>query len=210
MEINSRHIILAGLLFVAGIGLLLLPMRTNVTEADAPFLMEELNDNTRFFSTDEVARMIIEGDPTLLLVDLREQEEFESFTLPGAMNIPFRELLAPEHLDLLSDPRRSIILFSNGDVLPERAWLLLRRLKAGQQHILRGGLNAWAETILRPTEPPEAAPAEELSLYSSRLGARQYFTGGSSLNLTDETRPNEPEQVNVLPRPRKTAIEGGC
>ncbi|HRZ76388.1 MAG TPA: rhodanese-like domain-containing protein, partial [Bacteroidales bacterium] len=148
MKITKRHIVLAGLLFIAGFGLLLLPMQENSKEISPEELLAELNDDTRFYTTDQVARMIIDKDPSFLLIDVRSPEAFGSFSLEGAINLPFADLMSPDALDLLSDDTRSLVLYSNDHVLAEQAWMLLRRMNLTHIHIMEGGLNRWMETIL--------------------------------------------------------------
>jgi rhodanese-related sulfurtransferase len=214
MKITKRHIILAGLLFVAGVGLLLLPMQENSSEMPPEILLAELNDETRFYSTDLVAQMIIDKDPSFLLVDVRSAEEFDAFSLEGAINIPFAEVISQDALDLFSDDTRAIVLYSNDHTLAEQAWLLLRRKNYKHIHVMQGGLNRWVETILMPPAPGTSDPKEAHDLYSARLGARMYFTGvnpaGSTGTQAIGQEATTKERVIPVKRNRQSAIEGGC
>lgn len=221
MKLTITHIILALLLLIAAVGLAILPQTNNKDEVSADLLLEELNDQTRFLSTDQVAKIIIDQDPSILLVDVRSPKEFAAFTLPGAMNIPFENLLEDEYAYTLKDVTRSIVLFSNGDIKAEQAWLLCKRMGLNHLHIMKGGLNCWAETILMPIEPPQTAPAEDHNLYQARLGAKQYFTG---VNPVIPAKPEakkeaiipakkEEKQTEVIvpvKKEKQTVIEGGC
>lgn len=210
---NIRYLALAGLMLIAGAGLLLLPMQQNTEELDPEVLLAELNDDTRYFSTDEVAQKIIDQDPSILPVDVRSPEEYEAFSLEGAINIPFEDLLQEDNLALLQDDRRGLVLYSNGDLRAEQAWLICRRMGLTHLHIMRGGLNRWTETILLPEPPPQTASQEEFDLYETRLGARQYFTGINPVPQNMEegmVEKEKPETVLPVKRQKQSVIEGGC
>lgn len=211
MNMNTRYIALATLMLIMGAGLLLLPVQQNTDEAPPEVLLQELNDDTRYYSTDEVAQMIIDQDPSILLIDVRSPEEYEKFSLEGALNIPFDRMLDEDNLALLEDDRRSLILFSNGDLRAEQAWLLCRRMGLTHLQVMYGGLNRWAETILMPEPPQAAAPKGEIDLYQTRLGARQYFTGINPVSTErDEQEKEKPEAVIPVQRQKQSVIEGGC
>ena len=63
--------------------------------------MSEANTRTQYITPDVVADMIIKKDPSLRLIDVRSQDEFEKFSLPGAINIPATDLLSDQYADIL-------------------------------------------------------------------------------------------------------------
>ncbi len=175
---NKRYYFLAFLAIAMGVGLVLLPEKSNHKQFTADQLLSELNDPTRFVSSDEVADLIIQQDPTLLLVDVRNEEDFNAFSLPGAMNIPLGKLLEKEAQDIIGRDDLSIVFYSNDDIDAEKAWMVNRR-KELITHVMKGGLNRWAETILNPPKPHFTADRKELNLYQFRMGANQYFAGAA-------------------------------
>lgn len=207
---KTRYLLLSVLAIVAGLFLWILPMQENTRELSPEMLLDEIKDQTRYYSTDQVAKMIIENDPSILLVDVRTNKDFEAFKLPGSINIPMDSLLLPDPLALISDDARSIVFISRDGILAEQSWLLCKRWGMKNIHVMKGGLDRWVETILNPELPPEAAAGVEHDLYQARLGARQFFTGTGNVVTQSPSTTERPQNIPVTPRKKKTATEGGC
>lgn len=191
--------------------------------ADSPAspetLLVGLVEENRFLTVEKVADLLINDDPSLLLVDVRSHEAFDAFTLKGAVNIPLEDFLDEENQGRLDCQRYAIVFFSNSSVRAEKAWILGRRLGCRNIYILKGGLNEWTARIMNPTPPPETASAEELELYRLHKAARKYFIGSSqALEPEPYVPPAAPKpqaakkEVRVEPKPKKPAPaeEEGC
>ncbi|MEI6749268.1 MAG: rhodanese-like domain-containing protein [Bacteroidales bacterium] len=205
---NKKYVFLAGLLILLGIGLAVLPSRQHPKETDPAQLINEIKDQTRFLSTDEIARKIIEKDPSYMYVDVREPAEFNSFTLPGAVNVPLSQLLDSANMILLNQKVKSVVFFSNGDITAEKAWLLCRRMGFNHLYIMQGGLNYWIETIMNPPVPPATAPSQDFDTYEFRKGACAYFGGGSAATSVETKSPQQ--KVVVKPKKNSAPAAGGC
>jgi len=203
---NKAYIVLTLLLILAGVGLLVLPEREHPEEATPRELLSDLRNPSRFISTDKVAEMLIEKDPTLVLVDVRDMYDYLDFSLPGAHSIPLEEILLYDWVDSLAYQQSKVVLFSNSDIRSEQAWMLLQRQNHENIHVMKGGLNHWFETIIRPTAPPETASTDEIDLFQFRKGASIYFTGGTAV-IEPETGG---EAVIVTRRKKTQVVEGGC
>lgn len=203
---NKAYYTLAVFLLLLGIGLVILPEREHLSEASPREMLSDLRNPSRFISTDKVAEMIIDKDPTLLLVDVRDMYDYLDFSLPKAHNIPMNEILMYDWIDSLAFDQSKIILFSNSDITAERAWILLKRENYDNIHVMKGGLNCWFKTIIKPERPPETAPDEEIDLYLFRKGASIYFTGGAA-PIEQESNT---EVVVVKRKNKSTVVEGGC
>ncbi len=196
-------------LLLGAIWLAFLPnKRYKYHEVDAKELLYELNQNDRYISTDDVAKAIITQDPSVILVDVRANDDYTKFTLPGALNIPFDSLLNDNYRSYLDQDVYTVVLFSNGSSLADQAWLVLHRMGYEGTKVMKGGLNSWIETIIRPTKPEEYAAPEEWELYEFRKGASFYFGGGSGDVSSDEGSAPPP----VVPVQRNTGggNVGGC
>jgi len=203
---NKAYYTLAVFLLLLGIGLILLPERENPDEASPRELLSELRNPSRFISTDKVAEMIIDQDPTLVLIDVRDMYDYLDFSLPGAHSIPIEEILMYEWVDSLSYNQSKIVLFSNSDVKADQAWILLKRENYKNIHVMKGGLNCWFETIIQPSPPAETAADDEIDRYQFRRGASIYFTGGAApIEMESGTEP-----VVVRKKTKTQVIEGGC
>ena len=69
--IRKRYYVITGILFLLGFLLLFLPHRNNKKELSPEDLLLSISTEDRYFSPDDVARMIISGDPSIQLIDIR-------------------------------------------------------------------------------------------------------------------------------------------
>lgn len=160
-------------------GLIFLPNPSNSKELPAENLMMELLDEARFVGPDEISDLIINQDPTLMLIDIRDKKAYNRFSLEGAVNIPFKTILNKSHQEIFNRREFKKVLYGDSDIKSEQAWVMLRRNEYDNIYILKGGLVNWIKTSITPTPPKEGMPRKEFELYSKRLGSKRYFSGGS-------------------------------
>ena len=212
--IKKRYYFVSALLFLLAFILFLLPYKKNRYEISPEHLLLEITNNDRFFSTDDVAKFIISGDPSIQLIDVRSPEEFAKFSLPGAINIPLADLLKKdEEGDLewegyLNQDVKTNIFYSNGSIYANQAWMLCKRLGYPNNYVMKGGLNKWVETIMRPKMPLNSAPEDDWVKYEFRKAASIYFGGGSF--ATEESSAPKPKVTPVKKKKKKVEEEGGC
>ncbi|MBV6426486.1 MAG: hypothetical protein KIPDCIKN_00998 [Haliscomenobacter sp.] len=188
------------------------------TEMPSPQqLLLEIYQKQSFASVEQVANWIINKDPSLVLVDVRQPAEFKQFSLPGAINIPLGELLSQENRKQIDCEKFKPVFFSNDDLQSEKAWMLHRRLGCASGYVMKGGLNAWVSAILAPQEPPQTASEEAFELYRFRQALAKYFTGGSKAlgpepfaTPVAEQLP-APKKIQTKPKPKAAEEEEeGC
>jgi rhodanese-related sulfurtransferase len=210
---DRRYTILAILLVVAAFGLLILPDRSKTKEINPRELLASIDDQARFLSTDLITERIVGADPSLQLIDVRPVDQFRQFALLGSINIPLDSLLSPQWKEILLQPGKDKVFYSNADIEADQAWQICRRNSIPGIFVMKGGLNYWFNTIMKSSEPPATAPSQEIDLYKFRLAARQYFTGagvpGSIQAGTPSTKQKEGEPVKMIKKESKSA-GGGC
>ncbi len=202
---NKNYIILTILMLVLAVGTLFLTMNDEPKQIEPTELLQEMIQPSRYVTPDQVAKMIIQGDPSLMLVDVRSIYEYEEYTLPGAINIPLEELLVGDNLSYLGVPGTKVVFISNDDIQADQMWVLTKRLGFGSTYVMKGGLNCWMEKIIDPQRPDETAPATEFATYSFRKGAQMYFTGGGA-----EDAGGSQVDVQVQRRQKTNVASGGC
>ena len=131
-------------------------------------LLQEAGAGMQFISPDVVADMLVQKDPSLRLIDVRTPEEFDSYSMPDAINIPLSNLLAGEYTDILNQNTYVNVFYSNGSVYANQAWMITRQLGYRNNYVLEGGLNYWFGNILSPQEPSQTNPDEEFAKYDFR------------------------------------------
>jgi len=203
---KKTYLILVAILILLSLGLFVLEARENNDKVTPMELLTDLIENTRYVTSDELASRIIERDPSIQLIDVRDPYDFMDFSLPGAENIPISDLSTEMTSELLSVPGKDFIFYSNGDVEANKAWMISQRLGYSRLYILKGGLNNWIKTIIKPQPPAESQALNAFDLYEFRLGASQYFTGGSAKIATDTPA----QEIKFERKKKKAAVEGGC
>lgn len=202
---NRNYLFLAALLIVLAGGLLFLPEKNNHKQLNPEDLMWDIVQPTRYITTDQVAKMIIEKDPLFQLVDVRTDYEYEEFSLPGAYNLPLDSVLT-ETADLILDTEDiNTILYSDDDIKADKAWVIASRMGYTNMYVMKGGLNCWIRTIIQPVPPAETAPISEIELYEFRKGASMYFTG-AEISVDDASK----QGLKIVRKKKETVAEGGC
>jgi sulfur-carrier protein adenylyltransferase/sulfurtransferase len=199
--------ILAVIVILAGISIAFLPERNNVVQLDAEEIMFEMKTESNMESVDNLAKMLIEKDPALLIIDVRTAEEFAEFSLPGSMNIPLDQILNPDWKDLLEDFAGVYhkVFVSNGTSRAAEAWMICRRQGFKNNYILKGGINEWFSLIIHPDKPKSTEDTKAMADYERRLGFKQFFTGGkASAGSTDNSAA---PTINIK---KKKGPSGGC
>lgn len=213
---NKTYLFLSLLVLVIAAAFFFFPSVQQKEQNQAEALLKEIHSSNRYLTTDEVAKRIIDGDPTLYLVDVRFKEDFETYSLPDAVNVPLVNILDEEWEEKLNQDVLDIVFLSNDGIDAEQAWALCRRQGYSNLYVLKGGLNEWFATIMLPKEPGELASTEELELYSFRTGASIYFGSGTVEVpvIVEVEAKKEPEPVVkksiTVEKKVKVEDEGGC
>lgn len=200
-------LILSAIIISVGFAVAFLPERDNTVQLDADEIMLEMKTESNMESVDNLATMMINKDPSLLIIDVRTPEEYTEFALPGAINIPLKQILNPDWKDLLEDYSGVYhkVFVSNGTSKAAEAWMLCRRQGFKNNYILKGGLNQWFNLIVNPNPPKSINDNKEIEDYQRRLGFKQFFTGGKASSGSSDNAPLP--TINIK---KKKSPSGGC
>jgi rhodanese-related sulfurtransferase len=197
---------------VIPLGLIIAAVPENTTHSfklTASQLLEETNAGVQYYSPEELADLIIKKDPSIQLIDVRNEDEYTKFSLPGAINIPLSEILADEWKDYLDQDVYFNIFYSNGTLKSDKAWMITRQLGYENNYVLMGGLNYWVETIMNPEAPANTSPDEEFARYDFRRGAGMAL-GGSAGKPTGDSSAAKPALPVLRTKSKKQRVQGGC
>ncbi len=198
--------IIIGILLFGGVMLAFSKKEPKPDKVSPDLLYQKVVENTRYFTPEQVAEMIISGDPSLQLVDVRTPEFYNKFTLKGAINVPMKDLLKSENLENFNQEVYKTILFSNGTSNADVAWQIITRLGYKNVYVMKGGLNSWVENILQPKENSVIWDRIDDEIYQYRRGASQYFGGKTEEPVSGDT----PKPKKKIKRHKKKEVEGGC
>ncbi|HIP47989.1 MAG TPA: rhodanese-like domain-containing protein [Lutibacter sp.] len=203
------ELIIIGVLVLVGFLLIFIPntepFKHVIGEKE---LLYEANKEGRYISTDEIAKVVIEADPSFLIIDLRTPNEYKHYTIEGAINIPYSKIMDDANLDYFDQDVYTTVLFSNGTSLADQAWVRLRSYDYKGNKVLKGGLNEWYKTIINPQKPNDFKTAAALEQYQFRKGASIYFTGAQEIG--NSSTISKPKSNKPLIRRKKKSVSGGC
>jgi len=202
---NTRVIICIILISFGSIAAILPKENTSSIRLNADQMLHEIRLATNLISPDELADLLINKDPSILLIDVRDSIEYGKFHLPGAINIPLNNLLNDNWIPYIDQISQNNIFYSNGTMLSSEAWIITKQLGFKNNFVLSGGINEWFATIIKPERPTSMAPTEEWALYNKRKASGMFFTG-SKASSADEAALSLPP----VPRKKKSRVQGGC
>ena len=202
---NARVILSIIIISFGSIAAILPKQKTSSVQLNADELLREIKLATNLITSDELADLIINHDPTLMLIDVRDSVEYSKYHLPGAINIPLKELLDDKWLPYIDQISKNNIFYSNGTTLSSVAWIISRQLGFKNNFVLAGGLNTWFDTIIKPKQPGSMANSKELDRFDRRQAASMYFTGSSAAMDQGSSAALPP-----VPRRKKKRVQGGC
>ncbi len=207
-KINMNSRVILSIVFL-GLGLIIAAVPQNTThpyKLSAEELLSEAYGRNQYFGPDEVADLLIKKDPSIQLIDVRDPDEYEKFSLPNAINIPLPSLLSDEWIDFLDQDVKMNIFYSNGALKANEAWMITMQLGFKNNYVLEGGLNYWADVIMNPQAPKSTSPNEEFAKYDFRKGAGMALGGG----VMETSSSSTSVKPKIKARPKKKRAAGGC
>jgi hypothetical protein len=180
---------------------------------DTAELAEIVQREVDHVSPEQLADWIIQGRADYRLIDLRTPADFGQYHIPGAENVPITGLA--DHGLLRND---KIVLYSEGGIHSAQAWFLLRAKQYAGVYILRGGLQEWKDSVLFPSLPANATPAQRVTF--AKMAEVSRFFGGQPQDMPGTAHPavapalrmadmpaSAPPPASVAPKKKK---KEGC
>ncbi|MBI2753027.1 MAG: MBL fold metallo-hydrolase [Betaproteobacteria bacterium] len=139
--------------FVEMMGSLNLGMPTHLTEAlrtnmsggkTVAQLLAEAAAKVPFMSLEELKSRVEASDGTLLVLDVRERDSYESGHVPGARFLPRGQLELRVNSEL-PDPTRRVLVYCDFGKVSTLAAATLREMGYTRAVALDGGMKAWRE-----------------------------------------------------------------
>jgi rhodanese-related sulfurtransferase len=179
MEMRKKITII---LLLSGLILALLPLSANRSFMIKPekLLSDVLNSEVAL-TVDQVAKLIVNEDSTIRLIDLRSPEEFTSLSIPGSVNVPYNDLISSDLYIFMNDRNIRNIFYSNNTFYSNYALVYARGLGYKNSFVMEGGLSEWFNTVMESKFTGERISARENALYETRTKAAQLFTQFNSM-----------------------------
>ncbi len=142
----------------------------------------------------------------VVYIDLRQSEQYQRFSLPGAINMNPEEVLDRKYRAFFRRDSREKVFFSDGTSVPTQVWTIARRAGISHIYILEGGLNGMFEMLF--TDKPEEDNNNYMYGFSKRFAkeARQYFREGGAV----KPAPDKQAPVHTIIEVQVPVASGGC
>ena len=177
---TGRKILL--LLIMLSMILALLPLTSNRSFTAEPHkLLADLRSEEASLSVDQIAEYIVREDSTIQLIDLRTPEKFRKLTIPGAVNVQYKDLISKDPDIWLGNKDIKSIFYSDSDTEQSFALAFARGLGYDNTFIMNGGIAEWMDTIVESKFSGERITARENALFETRRRAGEMFTTLNSL-----------------------------
>jgi rhodanese-related sulfurtransferase len=172
----------SALLLLLSLILALLPLTANRSFTAKPekLLPEVLNEDVSF-TVDQVAEFIVREDNTVQLIDLRSPEEFRIQAIPGAVSIPYPELIGKDPEAWLGNKKIRNIFYTTKDTEADFALVYARGLGYENSYVMEGGITEWITTVMETKFAGDRITARENALFETRRRAGEMFTELNSL-----------------------------
>lgn len=192
-------------LILIGFMLVLLPLRETRSLTGSPgMVLSGALSSESVFTADQVARMLISDDSTLRIIDIRPEQEYRKFSIPGAINVPYTDMAGIDPATYLAKGNVKNVFYSNGSLNAGYALVLARGFGYDNCAMMEGGMNEWISTVMNTRFKGEAITARENAIFETRTKAIALFTEFNSMPDSLKTEYLESKRFD----PKK--LDGGC
>jgi rhodanese-related sulfurtransferase len=193
------------LLIMLSLILALLPLTSNRSFTGEPHdLLAGVLSEEATLSVDQVAEYIVKEDSTIQLIDLRTPEEFRKQTIPGAVNVQYKDLISKDPYVWLGNKDIKSIFYSDSDAEQSYALVYARGLGYDNIFVMNGGIGEWMKTIVETKFSGERITARENALFETRRRAGEMFTTLNSLPDSLKAKFLESKKFSAK------KLDGGC
>lgn len=203
MKNEQNKILNAAALLFLGIAMLVMLIQYVASpgyKASNSDMLGEAGNAERWILPHEL-NTLIENDrlQNYLLVDLRNREEFNRGTMPGAINIPFDQLLDKKSLKVLNS-RKPVLLFSSKESQASTAGLLLYGKGFEKVLVLANDFSYMKENVLEQFQPSVAFTHDE----KARYDYHRFFKAAPRPAAAPAATQPKIIETQVI------SVEGGC
>jgi len=149
---------------------------------------------------DELAFRIVDNEPNVKIIDIRQPEEFAKLALPGSLNIQLRDFFGKDWILPLSQRHVKKVVVGNDEVQEHIACSLLQELGYENLAELQGGFDRFNKTILSGSPFVPTGSRWDGDVKQFREDARSTILRMIADNKNKGTR--EPK--------KEKKIQGGC
>lgn len=145
-------------------------------------ILFHIKDSQPRLSPDEFASILAEQNSGFRILDLRSPFEYNSGSLPGAVNAPFYELFSEEYADYIYPSEDLVtLLYDTDGTLSPMACVLLLQEDIGEVKYLAGGMEEWNRIVMHTSFEGQSLSPAENAVFEKRFKARRAYTQWNAL-----------------------------
>jgi rhodanese-related sulfurtransferase len=208
---RTRRLIISSIIFVfiIVIGLITFNKPDFEFKISLQETLDELYNIDNEMIPEDVMDIIAIGDSSFVMIDLRNQYDFEKGHLGEAINIPVTDILNEESIAFFEELKKDsimIVLYANDQIEANASWMMLKQLGYDNVKILLGGYNYFTAEVDFFDEPE----IPEYFIEEPYMNFAEYIENMSG-NTNEVLQPKiEEQQIIPVKRKKKVVSEGGC
>lgn len=193
-ELRNSYVMAISIALVFGIIAFVLPDRKQKLIEFATDQENLKEENFDFVEMDFLAIKLIDQDPNTQIIDIRSMEQYNEFSLPNSINIPFKMLPNREWKKVLDNNKDKVFISESVDTA-KSAVLMAGRLGYKNNFALEVTIKKFKEAFVDLTEKSVSDSEEDFRLEA-----------GQKINQMIEENKNKKQPVVV----KRKRVAGGC
>ncbi|HUI30953.1 MAG TPA: YeeE/YedE thiosulfate transporter family protein [Candidatus Acidoferrales bacterium] len=154
---------------------------------------------TATMEVDELAFRIVDQEPNIRIIDIRQPAEYAKLALPGSSNIQMNDFFSKDAVSSFSQRHMKKVIVGDSEAEERTACLLLHELGYENLSVLKGGFDEFNKTILNPSMFVPTGTRWDADVKEFRENARIEI-----LKMIDADKDKAPREI------KKKKIQGGC
>jgi uncharacterized protein len=166
--------------------------RTSASIPRLAAIAGEISRETDHVDALDLAEWIKDGKEGLRIVDVREGLDSSTYVIPGAAQISLDSIVS-----IVVAPSQHLVLYSDGGAHAAQAWALLRARGLRNVHVLKDGMAAWEDEVMRPAPPYplNGTIADTATSRFTRARALSLWFGGQPRLQASPSGTGEPARI---------------
>lgn len=208
---KTRRLIVSSIVFVLiiVIGLITFNKPEFEFKTSLQQTLDELYNIDNEMIPEDAMDIIAYADSNYIMIDLRNQYEYDKGHLENAINIPVTDILSEESIEFLNELQRDSIitvLYANDQIEANGPWMVLKQLGYENVKILLGGYDYFVAEVdfFDDSEIPEYFIEEPYMNFA------EYIESISISNGEKTPAQKDIKQIVPVKRKKKVVSEGGC
>ena len=165
-----------------------------------------VNSKADILTAKEVADILLKKNDTITyqFIDIRTPEEFAIWHVPGAINMPAKNIHSKEYSDVLNNQDVINVLYCKGSHQSMNVYIELIQLGLKNIKVSLGGYAFIKNHIIDTLSIESGVYNEDAALYDYAKVVKE-TAGAGSVNSSDKAKPRK-----KVAKRKKKGVEGGC